>query len=133
MKSKYSRKKAKRRQVPLCCFHISSSFNNTIISLTDTKGNVLMQQSGGKERRFKGAKKSTAIAAKMAADTLIKRAQNIYSFKEAIVLFKGVGMGKDAAIKALGDNEIKIVNIANNTRFPYNGCKLPKNSRLKNK
>jgi small subunit ribosomal protein S11 len=130
MKQKVVKKKGRRRQLPLCRVNISSTFSNTIVTLTDIKGNVLVQESGGGGRRFTGTKKGTALASKLATESLIKRGQNLYGFKEAIVLFKGIGSGKDVAIKTLNENNIKILNIINSMHFPHNGCKAPKNSRF---
>mgnify|MGYP003292130070 FL=1 len=104
--------------------HIQSSFNNTIVTLTDAEGNALSWASAG-GLGFKGSKKSTPYAAQMAAETAAKAAAP-YGLKTVDVMVKGPGSGREAAIRALSACGIDVVSIQDVTPVPHNGCRPPK-------
>ena len=99
--------------------HIQSSFNNTIVTLTDSEGNALSWASAG-EMGFRGSKKSTPYAAQMAAETAAK----------AEVMVKGPGSGREAAIRALQACGLEVTSIKDVTPVPHNGCRPPKRRRV---
>lgn len=108
--------------------HIQSSFNNTIVTLTDAEGNVLSWASAG-ELGFRGSKKSTPYAAQMAAETAAKAAA-AYGLKTVDVMVKGPGSGREAAIRALSAAGLEVVSIKDVTPVPHNGCRPPKRRRV---
>ena len=108
--------------------HIQSSFNNTIVTLTDTAGNALSWASAG-GLGFKGSRKSTPYAAQMAAETATKAAL-IHGLKSVDVFVKGPGSGREAAIRALNANGLDITSITDVTPVPHNGCRPPKRRRV---
>ena len=108
--------------------HIQSSFNNTIVTLTDAEGNALSWASAG-GLGFKGSKKSTPCAAQMAAETAAKAAAP-YGLKTVDVMVKGPGSGREAAIRALSACGIDVVSIQDVTPVPHNGCRPPKRRRV---
>jgi small subunit ribosomal protein S11 len=108
--------------------HIQSSFNNTIVTLTDAEGNVLSWASAG-ELGFRGSKKSTPYAAQMAAETAAKAA-SVYGLKTVDVMVKGPGSGREAAIRALSAAGLEVVSIKDVTPVPHNGCRPPKRRRV---
>ena len=110
------------------CLYISSSYNNTILTLTDGKGNVLSWVSAGKIG-FKGTKKGTPYAATKAAEVM---AQSVGKMKiGAIKVFvKGIGSGREAALRALAQKGVNMVAISDVTPIPHNGCKRPKPRRV---
>ena len=117
-----ARRKAARRvkkNVERGQAHIQSSFNNTIVTLTDAQGNA----------GFKGSRKSTPYAAQMAAETATKAAQ-IHGLKAVDVFVKGPGSGREAAIRALNANGLEIISITDVTPVPHNGCRPPKRRRV---
>ena len=101
--------------------HIQSSFNNTIVTLTDSEGNALSWASAG-EMGFRGSKKSTPYAAQMAAETAAKAAL-VHGLKSVDVFVKGPGSGREAAIRALQACGIDVVSIKDVTPVPHNGCR----------
>ncbi|MGB2762460.1 MAG: 30S ribosomal protein S11 [Minisyncoccales bacterium] len=105
---------------------IYSSYNNTIITLTDLQGNILSWASAG-NIGFKGTKKSTPFAASKVAEALIQRAQKI-GIKKIQIIVKGVGSGRDSAIRALASKGFEILSIEDVTPIPHNGCR-PKKAR----
>ena len=108
--------------------YISSTYNNTIIALTDKQGNVLVQKSAG-SIGFKGAKKSTPFAASKVAEALCLAADKI-GVKKAEVFVKGIGSGRDSAIRSLASRGLQINFIKDITPVPHNGCRPPKPRRV---
>ena len=108
--------------------HIQASFNNTIVTLTDSEGNALSWASAG-EMGFRGSKKSTPYAAQMAAETAAKAAL-IHSLKTVEVMVKGPGSGREAAIRALQACGLEVTSIKDVTPVPHNGCRPPKRRRV---
>ena len=108
--------------------HIQSSFNNTIVTLTDTHGNALSWASAG-GLGFRGSKKSTPYAALMAAETAAKAAM-IHGLKSVDVMVKGPGSGREAAIRALSAAGLAVTSIKDVTPVPHNGCRPPKRRRV---
>ena len=121
-------KKRVRKSVQHGQAHIQSSFNNTIVTLTDAEGNALSWASAG-GLGFKGSKKSTPYAAQMAAETAAKAAAR-YGLKTVDVMVKGPGSGREAAIRALSACGIDVVSIQDVTPVPHNGCRPPKRRRV---
>jgi small subunit ribosomal protein S11 len=120
-------KKKQKRSVPAGQLHIQSTFNNTIISFTDKKGNVLTQSSAG-ATGFRGSKKGTAYAAQVAAEKAAEMAKSQYGMSSVDVFVKGVGMGRDAGIRALGAYDITIDSIKEVTGVPHGGVR-PRKAR----
>ena len=108
--------------------HIHSSFNNTIVSLTDKAGNLLTWSSGGKIG-YKGSKKSTPFAAQLAAEEVAAAAIEM-GVNKVKVIVKGPGGGRESAIRALNANGIEITLIEDKTPIPHNGCRPPKKRRV---
>jgi len=124
--------KAKRkkvvRQVPRGSVFIQATYNNTIISITDPNGNVLGWSSSG-VNGFKGPKKATPYAASMVVKDLMTKVAD-YSVKEVNVYVKGIGGGRESAIRALHTNGLNVLNITDMTPIPHNGCRPPKRRRV---
>ncbi len=108
--------------------HIHSSFNNTIVSLTDKAGNILTWSSGGKIG-YKGSKKSTPFAAQLAAEEVAKKAIEM-GINKVKVLVKGPGGGRESAIRSLDANGLQIIMITDTTPIPHNGCRPRKTRRI---
>ena len=125
---KATRKRRERKVVERGAAHIRSSFNNTIVTITDTQGNALSWASAG-GLGFRGSKKSTPFAAQMAAETATKAAL-IHGLKSVDVFVKGPGSGREAAIRALNANGLDITSITDVTPVPHNGCRPPKRRRV---
>ena len=121
-------KKRNRRSVQHGQAHIQSSFNNTIVTLTDAEGNALSWASAG-GLGFRGSKKSTPYAAQMAAETAAKAAAP-YGLKTLDVMVKGPGSGREAAIRALAACGLEVLTIKDVTPVPHNGCRPPKRRRV---
>ncbi|WGH26836.1 MAG: 30S ribosomal protein S11 [Candidatus Bostrichicola ureolyticus] len=131
VKSKSDKTKAKKRKVIVEAkgeAHISSTFNNIIITLTNTKGEVIAWSSAGK-MGFKGSKKNTPYAAQIAAEDAAKAALNA-GLKKVDVIVKGPGAGRDSAIRTLNNMGIQINIIKDVTPLPHNGCRPPKRRRV---
>lgn len=116
-----SSKKKQKRSVPAGQLHIHATFNNTIVSFSDKKGNVLSQSSAGAVG-FRGSKKGTAYAAQVAAEKAAETAKG-YGLKSVDVFVKGVGQGRDAAIRALNGFDINIESIKEVTGVPHGGVR----------
>ena len=128
-KQKASRtKRREKRNVPRGKAFIKSTFNNTIITLTDPNGNVIAWSSSGSSR-FKGSRKSTPYAAQVAGETVSRKAMN-QGLREVEVFVKGPGSGREAAIRALQASGISILSITDVTPIPHNGCRPPKRRRV---
>jgi small subunit ribosomal protein S11 len=125
-KPKASKKKVKR-SVPSGQVHIFASFNNTIVTFTDPNGNTLTYSSAG-ACGFRGSKKGTAYAAQVASEKAAEAAKSQYGFSKADVLVKGVGLGRDSAIRALGGFDIAVESITDTTGMPHGGVR-PKRAR----
>ena len=108
--------------------HIQSSFNNTIVTLTDARGNALSWASAG-GLGFRGSRKSTPYAAQMAAETATKAALP-HGLKTVEVFVQGPGSGREAAIRALSASGLQVVSIEDVTPVPHNGCRPPKRRRV---
>ena len=121
-------KKRNRKIVEHGQAHIQSSFNNTIVTLTDAEGNALSWASAG-GLGFRGSKKSTPYAAQMAAETAAKAAAP-YGLKTLDVMVKGPGSGREAAIRALAAQGLEVLTIKDVTPVPHNGCRPPKRRRV---
>ena len=123
-----SAKKKTRRSVPTGQLHILATFNNTLIAFTDTKGNVLTQSSAG-ACGFKGSKKGTAYAAQVASEKAAEAAKSQYGLTKVDVFVKGVGLGRDAAIRTLQTYNISVESIKDVTGIPHGGTRPPKARR----
>ncbi|MCL5972593.1 MAG: 30S ribosomal protein S11 [Firmicutes bacterium] len=121
-------KRRDRRHVDHGTAHIRSTFNNTIVTITDPQGNTLSWASAG-QSGFKGSRKSTPFAAQMAAETAAKGAME-YGVKEVEVLVKGPGSGREAAIRSLQSAGLEVSLIKDVTPIPHNGCRPPKRRRV---
>ncbi|MDZ4229781.1 MAG: 30S ribosomal protein S11 [Candidatus Veblenbacteria bacterium] len=108
--------------------HIQATYNNTIVTLTDQTGNVLVTCSAG-QVGFKGPKKSTPYAAGIVVRTAMERVRD-YGLKDVEVLVRGVGVGREAAIRALYANGLNLVSIRDVTPAPHNGCRPPRPRRV---
>ena len=117
-----------RKNIEKGMAHIHSSFNNTIVTIIDTQGNVLSWASAG-ELGFKGSRKSTPFAAGEAAETAAKAAME-HGLKSVEVYVKGPGSGREAAIRSLQSAGLEISSIKDVTPIPHNGCRPPKRRRV---
>jgi small subunit ribosomal protein S11 len=122
------KKKRVKKNIEKGQAHIRSSFNNTIVTLSDVAGNVLGWSSAG-ELGFKGSRKSTPYAAQSAANEAAKRAME-HGLKIVDVFVKGPGSGREAAIRALQAAGLEIISIKDVTPIPHNGCRPPKRRRV---
>lgn len=125
--AKTAARKKQRRSVPSGQLHIQATFNNTIITFTDKKGNVLTASSAG-ACGFRGSKKGTAYASQVAAEKAAESAKNLYGLKAVDVFIKGVGLGRDAAVRALGGFDITVESIKDVTGVPHGGVR-PRKAR----
>ncbi len=121
-------KKKERKNIEHGIAHIRSTFNNTIVTITDTKGNALSWASAG-GLGFKGSRKSTPFAAQMAAETAAKAAMD-HGLKQVEVYVKGPGAGREAAIRSLQATGLEVNLIKDVTPIPHNGCRPPKRRRV---
>jgi small subunit ribosomal protein S11 len=122
------RKKAKR-SVASGQVHVLATFNNTIVTFTDSKGNVLTSSSAG-ACGFRGSKKGTAYAAQVAAERAAQAAKQQYGFAKADVFIKGIGLGRDAAVRVLATMDIAVDSIKDVTGVPHGGVRPPKARRI---
>ncbi|MCX5811088.1 MAG: 30S ribosomal protein S11 [Proteobacteria bacterium] len=127
-KTKKSTKKKIKKNIPIGEAYIQSSFNNTIITITDPQGNVISWSSGGVVG-FKGSRKSTPFAAQLAAENAAKKAME-NGLRTVDVFIKGPGAGREAALRALQSAGLKIHLIRDVTPIPHNGCRPPKRRRV---
>ena len=121
-------RKRERKNVTHGVVHIKSSFNNTIVSITDSEGAVLAWASAGNVG-FKGSRKSTPFAAQLAAEACAKRAME-HGVRTVDVLVKGPGSGRETAIRSLMNTGIEVVGIKDVTPIPHNGCRPKKRRRV---
>lgn len=125
---KVTRKKRERKNIERGAAHIRSTFNNTIVTITDTAGNALSWASAG-GLGFRGSRKNTPFAAQMAAETASKAAME-HGLKTVEVYVKGPGAGREAAIRALQAAGLDVSLIKDVTPIPHNGCRPPKRRRV---
>jgi len=121
-------KKKERKNIPMGIVHISASFNNTLISITDTQGNLVAQSSSG-ARGFRGSRKGTPFAAQQAAGEAARKAAEA-GMREVEVRVKGPGGGRESAIRAIAQAGIRVNSIRDTTPIPHNGCRPPKRRRV---
>ena len=126
---KRGRKARKKRNVQVGVAHVHSTFNNTIITITDTNGNTLSWSSAG-ARGFKGSRKSTPYAAGVAAEDAARVAMEDYGLKKCAVYLRGPGTGRESALRSLQSAGLKITRIRDVTPIPHNGCRPPKRRRV---
>lgn len=124
-----AKKKKSKRSVPAGQVHILATFNNTLISFTDPKGAVLTAASAG-GCGFRGSKKGTAYAAQVAAEKAGNAAKQLHGFSKADVYIKGVGLGRDAAVRSLSNLGIQVESIKDVTGVPHGGVRAPKARRV---
>lgn len=127
-KGKVSRKKKERKNIQNGIAHIQSTFNNTLITITDMNGNTIAWSSAGSQG-FKGSRKSTPFAAQLAADAAAKKAQE-HGVQNIEVYVKGPGSGREAALRALQAAGFNVTLIRDVTPIPHNGCRPPKRRRV---
>lgn len=120
--AKTSTRKKQRRSVPSGQLHIQATFNNTIVTFTDKKGNKLTASSAG-ACGFRGSKKGTAYAAQIASEKAAEAAKTLHGLKAVDVFVKGVGLGRDAAIRALSGFDITVESIKDVTSVPHGGVR----------
>ena len=123
-----TRRRREKKNIEKGAVHIQSTFNNTIVTITDTQGNAVSWASAG-EMGFRGSRKSTPFAAQTAAETAAKVAID-HGMKTVEVYVKGPGSGREAAIRALQTVGLEVTMIKDVTPFPHNGCRPPKRRRV---
>ena len=121
-------RRRERKNVAYAIAHIKSSFNNTIVSITDPEGNVLAWASAG-TAGFKGSRKSTPFAAQMAAEACARQAME-HGVRKVDVLVRGPGSGRETAIRSIGATGIEVAGIKDVTPIPHNGCRPKKRRRV---
>ncbi len=126
--SSYSKKKKNKKIITNGIAYVQSTFNNTIISIADTSGNVVSWASAG-QKGFKGSRKSTPYAAQIAADSAASKAIE-FGMKVLSVEVKGPGSGRETALRALQARGFKIISIKDTTPMPHNGSRPPKKRRV---
>ena len=127
-KSSYSKKKKTKKGILNGIAYVQSTFNNTIVSIADTNGNVISWASAG-QKGFKGSRKSTPYAAQVAADSAAAKALEV-GMKNLSVEIKGPGSGRETALRALQARGFKIITIKDTTPMPHNGTRPPKKRRV---
>jgi small subunit ribosomal protein S11 len=127
-KTATTRKRRERKNIERGAAHIRSSFNNTLVTITDLQGNALSWSSAG-SLGFRGSKKSTPFAAQMAAETAARGAME-HGLKTVEVYVKGPGSGRESAIRALQTAGLEVNMIKDVTPIPHNGCRPPKRRRV---
>ena len=121
-------KKKEKKNIPHGHAHIKSTFNNTIITITDPTGHTISWASSGNVG-FKGSRKSTPFAAQLAAEAAARRAME-HGVRKVDVLVKGPGSGRETAIRSIQNTGIEVVGIKDVTPIPHNGCRPPKRRRV---
>ena len=127
-KKAVTRKRREKKNIDKGAVHIQSTFNNTIVTISDTQGNAISWASAG-EMGFRGSRKSTPFAAQTAAETAAKAAME-HGLKTVEVFVKGPGQGREAAIRALQTAGLQVTLIKDVTPIPHNGCRPPKRRRV---
>jgi small subunit ribosomal protein S11 len=120
-------RRRERKNVAYGVVHIKSSFNNTIVSISDQEGNVISWASGGNVG-YKGSRKSTPFAAQLAAEQAARKAME-HGLRKVDVVVKGPGAGRETAIRSIQNAGIEVVGLKDVTPVPHNGCKPPKRRR----
>ena len=128
IKSSYSKKKKVKKIILNGIAYVQSTFNNTIVSIADTNGNIISWSSAG-QKGFKGSRKSTPYAAQIAADSAATKALEL-GMKTLSVEVKGPGSGRETALRALQARGFKILSIKDTTPMPHNGTRPPKKRRV---
>ena len=128
VQARKGRKRREKKNIERGCAHIRSTFNNTIVTITDTQGNALSWASSG-GLGFRGSRKSTPFASQMAAETAAKAAME-HGLKTVEVYVKGPGSGRESAIRALQTAGLEVSMIKDVTPIPHNGCRPPKRRRV---
>ena len=128
VKKRAGGKKRERKAIPVGRAYIQSSFNNTMVTLTDPQGNVIAFASSG-TAGFKGSRKGTPYAAQLAARDAAKKGMEV-GLKQVDVLIRGPGSGREAAIRSLQSSGLYITGIRDVTPIPHNGCRPPKRRRV---
>ena len=126
--AKVATKKKQKRSVPSGQMHVQATFNNTIVTFTDKKGNVLATSSAG-ACGFRGSKKGTAYAAQIASEKAANAAKTAYGLSSVDVFVKGVGLGRDAAVRALQGQDMAVDSIKDVTGVPHGGVRPRKQRR----
>ena len=121
-------RRRERKNITHGIAHIKSSFNNTIVTISDQQGNVLAWASAGNVG-FKGSRKSTPFAAQLAAETAARRAME-HGVRRVDVVVKGPGSGRETAIRSIQNTGIEVLGIKDVTPIPHNGCRPPKRRRV---
>jgi small subunit ribosomal protein S11 len=121
-------KQKEKKNIPVGVAHITASFNNTIITITDPQGNVISWGSAGAVN-FKGSRKGTPFAAQVAADKASRLAQE-HGVRRVDVLVRGPGSGRETAIRSLQASGLEVTSICDITPLPHNGCRPPKRRRV---
>jgi small subunit ribosomal protein S11 len=125
---KRATKKVVRKNVPTGIAHIQSTFNNTIVTISDVNGNAVSWSSSG-SRGFKGSRKSTPFAAQLAAEDAARKAYD-HGMRSVAVFVKGPGAGRESALRALQQVGFRVTVIRDVTPIPHNGCRPPKRRRV---
>ncbi|MBW2237814.1 MAG: 30S ribosomal protein S11 [Deltaproteobacteria bacterium] len=128
MAKKIRTKKKEKKNIPSGVVHIHSTFNNTIVTITDPAGNVVAWSSAGVQG-FKGSRKSTPFAAQLAAEDAVKKAME-HGVKNVEVYVKGPGAGRESALRSLQAAGLNVLVIKDVTPIPHNGCRPPKRRRV---
>ena len=123
-----TKKKKVKKNIPVGIAHVNATFNNTIVTITDTKGNTIAWSSAGAEG-FKGSRKSTPFAAQLAAENAGKKAKD-NGVKTLEIEVRGPGSGRESALRALQSTGFIITSIKDVTPIPHNGCRPPKRRRV---
>lgn len=121
-------KRRQKRSVPVGQIHVQASFNNTIVTITDQQGKTLAWSSAG-SCGFKGSRKGTAYAAQIASETVAEKVKE-FGLKQASAYIRGIGQGRDAAVRALMNTNIVVSSIKDVTGIPHNGCRPRKARRI---
>ncbi|MCE7936651.1 30S ribosomal protein S11 [Candidatus Saccharibacteria bacterium CPR2] len=124
-----TKKKKQKKSIPAGRMYIQATFNNTIVTFTDKNGNVLTASSSG-ACGFRGSKKGTAYAAQVAAEKAGSEVSSQYGLKKVDVFVSGIGLGRDAAVRALGSVNISVDSIKDTTGVPHGGCRPRKARRV---
>ncbi len=125
---KRSTKKVVRKNIPTGIAHIQSTFNNTVVTISDVNGNAISWSSSG-ARGFKGSRKSTPFAAQLAAEDAARKAYD-HGMRSVAVFVKGPGAGRESALRALQQVGFRVTIIRDVTPIPHNGCRPPKRRRV---
>ena len=118
-----------KRNVPRGCIHIKTSFNNTLVTVTDAQGNVLRWATAGSVG-FQGTRKSTPFAARIAAQQVAEEAMSNDGMREVDVFVRGAGPGREASLRAIASTGLRVLSIVDATPIPHNGCRPPKKRRI---